>query len=394
MVVQRVLRYFNKPWRYVFLISVLWMLLWVIPGTGHEAFAQDPMKIQTVVIDPGHGGRDPGAVGKRIHEKDLVLAIALKVGTLIQRNYPDVKVIYTRDRDRFVELHERAAIANRNEADLFISIHANANNARWLRGAETYVMGLHKSQDNLEIAKVENASILLESDYTANYAGFDPNSDESYITFSLYQNANLDLSTQFAAEIQEEMKERVGLTDRGVRQAGFLVLYRTTMPSVLVDIGYLSNAEEEQFMISKNGQDYISSAIYRAFKDYKTIMESGNNASITPVSTSGRPNSSAINSQSHNQSRDSQQEVLFRVQLAASPDKLDTRDPKFRGLQGVYEYYHNGMYKYTWGTAYSFPEVQLLQDRLQGMGFSDAFIVAFKKGKRIGLDEARSLIEK
>ncbi|NQV02296.1 MAG: N-acetylmuramoyl-L-alanine amidase, partial [Bacteroidia bacterium] len=174
------------------------------------SYGQEQTAINKVVIDAGHGGKDPGTVGRRTQEKYVALSVALKVGTLIQRNFRDVEVIYTRDRDRFIELHERAAIANRNKADLFISIHANANNLKTLRGAETYIMGLHKSQANLEIAKLENAAILLETDYSTQYEGFDPNSDESYITFSLYQNSNLESSSQFAAEVQEQMKDRVG----------------------------------------------------------------------------------------------------------------------------------------------------------------------------------------
>ncbi|TSA26373.1 MAG: N-acetylmuramoyl-L-alanine amidase [Bacteroidetes bacterium] len=334
-----------------------------------------------VVIDAGHGGKDPGTVGRRTQEKYVTLSIALKLGTLIQRNFRDVEVIYTRDRDRFVELYERAAIANRNKADLFISIHANANDSKSLRGAETYIMGLHRSQANLEIAKLENAAILLEADYTAKYEGFDPNSDESYITFSLYQNANLDLSSQFAAAIQEQMKERVGLNDRGVRQAGFLVLYKTTMPSVLVEVGYLSNTEEENFLISERGQDYIASAIFRAFRSYKQEME---NQQPTPRQVTGNPTAStgSVN----------RNEVVFKVQLAASPDKISLSSSRFRGVKGIQEYNHNGMYKYTYGEETDLDKAQQLQARMQAMGFPDAFIVAFHNGERISLDRARELL--
>ncbi|MBL7138777.1 MAG: N-acetylmuramoyl-L-alanine amidase [Bacteroidales bacterium] len=339
------------------------------------------MAINKVVIDAGHGGKDPGTVGRRTQEKYVALSIALKLGTLIQRNFRDVEVIYTRDRDRFIELHERAAIANRNKADLFISIHANANNVRTLRGAETYIMGLHRSQANLEIAKLENAAILLEADYTAKYEGFDPNSDESYITFSLYQNSNLESSSRFAAEVQEQMKDRVGLNDRGVRQAGFLVLYKTTMPSVLIEVGYLSNADEENFLISERGQDYIASAIFRAFRSYKNEVESQQKARPLYTSEQTNPPASTTNS-----------EVIFKIQLAASPDKINLSSPRFRGVKGIQMYQHNGMYKYTYGEEVDLEKAKQLQASMQARGFTDAFIVAFRKGERISLDQAKSIL--
>jgi N-acetylmuramoyl-L-alanine amidase len=320
-------------------------------------------------------------VGRRTQEKYVALSIALKVGTLIQRNFRDVEIIYTRDRDRFIELHERAAIANRNKADLFISIHANANNLKTLRGAETYIMGLHRSQANLEIAKLENAAILLETDYTAKYEGFDPNSDESYITFSLYQNSNLELSSRFAAEIQEQMKDRVGLADRGVRQAGFLVLYKTTMPSVLIEVGYLSNMDEENFLISERGQDYIASAIFRSFRNYKNEVESQQTETRSYTGNQSIPAASSANS-----------EVIFKIQLAASPDKISISSPRFRGVNGIQVYQHNGMYKYTYGEEKDIDKAKQLQTRMHAKGFSDAFIVAFYKGNRISLDKAKTLL--
>jgi N-acetylmuramoyl-L-alanine amidase len=210
----------------------------------HIVLGQEKMMISKVVIDAGHGGKDPGANGLKAQEKAITLAIALKLGKKIQESCPGVKVIYTRDKDEFIGLFQRAGIANRQKADLFISIHCNSNPSHSFQGAETYIMGLHRSQANLEIAKLENAAILMEPNYTSNYDGFDPNSDESYITFTLFQNAYLDQSTEFAVMVQDELKDRVGLNDRGVRQAGFLVLYKTTMPSVLIESGFLSNRDE------------------------------------------------------------------------------------------------------------------------------------------------------
>jgi hypothetical protein len=203
-----------------------------------------------------------------------------------------VTVICTRTTDEFIELHERAEIANRSKADLFISIHCNANPNHAFLGAETYVMGLHRTEANLEIAKKENAAILMEPDYSTNYNGFDPNSDESYITFTLFQNAYLDQSTRFASYVQDEMKDRVGMMDRGVRQAGFLVLYKTTMPSVLVETGFLSNPEEEKFLMSEKGQQYIAAAICRAFCKFKLKME-GNGRELASLNGKKSPVSNA-----------------------------------------------------------------------------------------------------
>ncbi len=369
------LRYFNKLWR-----RAAWIIGCLILGSS-ASYCQEKVTIDKVVIDAGHGGKDPGTVGRRTQEKYVALSIALKVGTLIQRNFRNVEVIYTRDRDRFIELHERAAIANRNKADLFISIHANANNLKTLRGAETYIMGLHRSQANLEIAKLENAAILLETDYSSKYEGFDPNSDESYITFSLYQNSNLESSSRFAAEIQEQMKDRVGLNDRGVRQAGFLVLYKTTMPSVLVEVGYLSNIDEENFLITEKGQDYIASAIFRAFRSYKNDIEQQLTGASVNTETPVKPTVSS-----------SGRGIIFKIQLVASPNQISLSSPRFRGVKGIQMYRHNGMYKYTYGEEVDLGKAKQLQARMQAQGFTDAFIVAFSKGERITLDQAKSIL--
>lgn len=239
----------------------------------NPVFSQEKTSITKVVIDAGHGGKDPGTIGKKSQEKNIALQIALKLADEIRSQCKGVTVICTRTTDEFIELHERAEIANRSKADLFISIHCNANPKHTFQGAETYIMGLHRTEANLEIAKKENAAILMEPDYSTNYNGFDPNSDESYITFTLFQNAFLEQSTWFASMVQDEMKDRVGMYDRGVRQAGFLVLYKTTMPSVLVETGFLSNPDEEKFLMSQKGQQYISSAICRAFRKFKAKME-------------------------------------------------------------------------------------------------------------------------
>jgi N-acetylmuramoyl-L-alanine amidase len=232
-------------------------------------------KIRTVVLDPGHGGKDPGTVGKSIKEKDVVLKIALKVGEYIEKSMPEVKVVYTRKTDKFIELNERAAIAMRNKADLFISIHANAISNPKTYGTETWVMGLHKSEENLAVAKRENSVIMYEDNYEQHYEGFD-NSTESIIMMSLIQNAYLESSVKFADKIEKQFKNKAGRHSRGVKQAGFVVLYKTATPSVLVESGFLSNETEEKFLGTDNGQELIASGIYRAFKEYKSEVESIN----------------------------------------------------------------------------------------------------------------------
>ena len=226
-----------------------------------------------MVIDPGHGGKDPGALGKHVKEKDVVLAVGLKLGKYIEENFKDVQVIYTRKTDVFIPLHERADIANKNKADLFISIHANSLPGSSATGTETFVMGEYKNSSNLEVAKKENAVITLEDDYSTRYEGFDPNSNDSYIIFSLLQKTYLYQSLEFAGFVQDQFRERVQRIDRGVKMAGFIVLWKTTMPSVLVETGFLTSSKEESFLGSDQGQDYIASAIFRAFKAYKQKIE-------------------------------------------------------------------------------------------------------------------------
>jgi N-acetylmuramoyl-L-alanine amidase len=231
-------------------------------------------KLRTIVIDAGHGGHDTGCLGSDSREKDVALRIALKLGKLIEANCPDVKVVYTRKSDVFISLIERANIANRAKADLFICIHLNSG-PKAAFGAETFVMGLHKSDDNLNVAKRENAAILLEDNYEKNYDGFDPNSPEANIIFSLYQNQFMTQSLSFAAKIQKQFKENSKRYSRGVKQAGFLVLYKTAMPSVLIESGFLTNESDQRFLSSDAGQASMASSIYRAFKSYKAELETG-----------------------------------------------------------------------------------------------------------------------
>ncbi len=255
-------------------------VFWILLPTGvfhsAEVKSQSPgesIRLNTVVIDPGHGGYDPGVVSGNVKEKDLVLAVGLLLGEKIRNAYPDVNIVYTRSRDIFIPLHARASLATRHKADLFLSIHANGVSQSSVRGTETFTLGLHRSQENLEVAKKENSVILLEEDYTTNYEGFNPNETESYIMFeniqAEYQNQSIDL----AARIQEELTRRVRLSNRGVKQAGFLVLRQTSMPSALVEIGFISNPAERNFLVSDNGKEQTAESLFQAFSKYKQAID-------------------------------------------------------------------------------------------------------------------------
>ena len=233
-------------------------------------------QVKKIVIDAGHGGHDPGTRGKYSREKEIALDIALELGSIIEKHLGDVEVIYTRDSDKFVDLDRRAEIANKSNADIFVSIHCNAFSRKDVHGTETYVLGTHKTKDNLEVAKRENSVILMEDDYENRYEGFDPKSPESHILFELFQNAHLENSLDLAASIESQFKTRAGRHSRGVKQAGFWVLWRTSMPAVLVETGYLSNPSEEKDLNDDVQQSYIASAIFRAIRDYKQDMESSN----------------------------------------------------------------------------------------------------------------------
>lgn len=256
-------------------LVVLFLALAVATGFAYSQ-KREPGKVKTLVIDPGHGGDKPGALGKHSKEKELTLSIAKKFGKLVEDNYPDVKVIYTRTTDVDVTLAERANIANRAKADLFVSIHINSHPTSVPVGMETYVMGLSRSRANMEVAKKENADILLEEGYKDNsdYKGFDPNSPESYVMFAMYQNAYIDKSLNFAQYVQDQYKNAIKTTNRGVKQAEFFVIYKTAMPSVLTEVGFISNPAEEAYMMSDEGQATIAVCLLNAFANYKSHEES------------------------------------------------------------------------------------------------------------------------
>ncbi|MFN7115934.1 MAG: N-acetylmuramoyl-L-alanine amidase [Saprospiraceae bacterium] len=389
--------------------------------------AEADYRIKTIVLDPGHGGHDPGCLGSGSQEKHLALAIALKVRDLVTGQYPGIQVIMTRDADFFVPLHERAAIANRAGADLFISIHCNfMPGSSATKGTETYVMGLHTAEHNLEVAKRENAAILLEENYEQNY-DFDPNSPEGHIMLSMFQNAHLEQSI-FLAERVEAQFHTQARKSRGVRQAGFYVLKATTMPSILIESGFLSNREEETFLGTADGQSKIATAIVNAFNEYKAGMEYGATQPVaanevpvpqTPTvnvpppakSTSNpvvnKPKTKSTETPVNTAPTTTAEEpkvvpisnvgnlsktpiVQFCIQLAAASRPIDGAQYKWNGLPYVIEAVQEGnMYKYQ-VRGYTDLEMALRAKMdLKQLGFTDAFLVAYKNEERISIDQAK-----
>ena len=362
--------------------------------------ATDLTKDFTVVIDPGHGGHDPGALGRHGKEKNINLKVALKLGKTIEENCKDTRVIYTRKKDVFIPLHERAEIANNAKADLFISIHTNslAKRSTRISGTETYTLGLHKTQENLEVAQKENAVILIEDNYKQQYAGFNPNSAESYIIFEFMQDKNMSQSVNFASEIQKQFKSKHRI-DRGVHQAGFLVLRATSMPSVLIELGYISNPNEENYLLSDRGTSTLAQSIYNAFLTYK----SQGNASAVKVPT--MPVETAI-AASYNdreteektaprkrivkevQEASSSEKPVFKIQILTSDRLLSNKSRMFKGLSPVEHYKEKGIYKYTFGSDTDYNKILRLKRNRTNSRFKDAFIIAFKGGQKMNVNQA------
>jgi N-acetylmuramoyl-L-alanine amidase len=364
-----------------------------------QVLSPQPYKLKTVVIDPGHGGHDHGCSGTKNNEKTVALSLSLKLGELIEKNYPDVKVIYTRKTDVFIELHERAAIANRNNADLFICIHCNANPSSSPYGTETYVMGLHKTEANLNVAKRENDVILLENDYSQHYDGFDPANPASHIIFSLNQHAFMEQSILFASSVEKYLKNHAKRSSRGVKQAGFLVLWKTGMPSVLIETGFLTNANEEKFLGSSEGQTAIAESIFYAFRDYKNDMEN-NSGKVSAEKADAltaeldKPDPAVSSSTTVIKEAVYNNGVSYSVQFYASAS--EEKMSKFSALnkENIAFVKENGMYKYRLGPYTTLDEATKKQSVAREAGFKDAFVIAISDGKRISLDEAKALAGK
>lgn len=333
-----------------------------------------------IVIDPGHGGRDPGALGSISREKNINLAIAQKTAAYIRDNIRDSKVILTRDKDITVDLLERPKIANRNNADLFISIHTNWAGSKSVTGAETWVMGLASSDENLQVAMKENEVILLEDDYSTKYQGFDPKSAESYIIFTLTQNIYQKQSIDLAVKIQKQFTDRVGRKDRGVKQAGFWVLYNTTMPSVLVETGFITSPAEEKYLNSSEGQDYMASAIYRACRDYLEEISERSSIKIDQAAET-----TAVKDVNSNITV--VDEVLFMVQVAAASAGTEIKPENFKGLTDIEEVNTGDRFRYVSGKFKDYSDAVKHRKKLEAI-YPDAFVIAVKDNKILPLSQA------
>lgn len=348
-----------------------------------------------VVIDAGHGGHDYGAIGNKTNEKSINLGVALKLGNLIKKNMDDVKVVYTRDGDYFKELQERAEIANKAHGDLFISIHTNSvdkkNKRRTtIKGTATYTLGLHRSAENLAVAKRENSVMMLEDDFSTTYCGFDPNSTESYIIFELSQNQHMEQSIDFASRVQSEMVTTAGRQNNGVRQAGFWVLAKTGMPAVLIELEFICNPTSEAFLASESGQNKFAKSIFNAFKSYKTSFDR-KSGKIHDNHKSGksRGDSYELEDEQNEEEEvtDTEQaeaagDLVYKVQFLSHPSKLKKNSSEFRGLKGVDCYRDGGMWKYTVGSYDSLDKAKTEMNKVRKK-FSDAFIITVRDGKRV-----------
>ena len=402
--------------------GVLFCVL-LVSLSGHAQQDGGTKKFSKLVIDAGHGGDKPGAVGSRSKEKDITLAVSLKLGRMITENLKDVEVRYTRVIDKDVELYKRSQIANKIGADLFISIHCNSSTNKKPNGSETFALGLTKAAQNLEVAKKENKDILSEANYEENYDGFDPNSPENDILFALYQNAYMESSLWFADRVQRQLTANTPISDRGVKQANFVVLLKSAMPSVLIEIGFISNQQEESYLMSELGQYEIAASIFRAICEYKMHRD---NVKIAVPSVSSLIPKNILDKQKQleenqklaqikdeerlkaelaakkeaeekaeaRQQEKSGSETIYRVQFASMKSKLSTSDSRFAGLEDVWLYEFDGYWKYCAGLFATQKEASNYVQKVRSLGHKDAFVVVFHNGKRISFEQARALEKK
>ena len=415
--------------QYILLI----LLLCAMPLFAQKNAPAKKEKPFTVVIDAGHGGHDPGALGKITQEKKLNLDVSLLLGRMIEEEFPEVRVCYTRKTDVFLTLQERADFVNKNGADIFICIHTNASESRDAVGAETFVLGIDKMASNLSVAMRENAVMLLEDNYETTYQGFDPNSIDSYIMFELMQDQYFDQSLQFATLVQQQFSGSLKRADRGVRQAGFWVLHKSACPSVLVEMGFISNTEEEIYLASIAGKEQVATALYNAFVMYKNQIDKKNNMMAAPkeLKQFKQPSKSQPEEKSEEkvesvpEQKDSvvvvsvdtitakadtiRKEVtvvkteepakaasakvakpVYRVQIFASSRVLKPGDSSFKGLKNCKCTRDGNFYKYTYGECTDYVKAVELQKQIKNK-FPDCFVVAFLDGKQIPVKEARKM---
>ncbi len=387
-------------------IQLLIVLGFLLPSLGWSPRPAVKEGVHKVIIDAGHGGKDPGNLGTgryKSREKNIALSVAKLVGQYIEENIPDVTVEFTREKDIFLELKQRTDIANKAEADLFLSIHCDAFTNPKAYGSSSIVMGKNHTDENMRIAQRENSVIFLEENYEETYEGFDPSKPETYIALTLMQNSFHKQSISFASKIQNQFKTRVKRKDRGVKQQPLYVTSRTTMPAVLVELGFLTNAKEEDFLNSQRGKELMASAIYRAFKEYKAEREyidslntrtppSGLDKKLDEVIPVADPGT--IEVPTVETTPIETQPLYFTVQIGLGKKEIEPTPQNFKGLEDVDFYVENKWYKYTYGNFPTYQEANEALKRAVDAGFSDAFVVAFKNGKRINLDEAKREADK
>lgn len=365
-------------------------LLWAVPASAF-----------TVVIDPGHGGNDVGAKGERIYEKDINLAVAKRLGKLIEKKMKDAKVVYTRDTDVFIPLQRRCDVANRAKGDIFVSVHtnsvaANAANRKSVNGASVYTLGLNRAGTNLDVAMRENAVMKLEDDYTTTYSGFDPNSAESYIVFELTQSSHIDQSLRLAKEIQNQLTSTAGRRDLGVRQAPFWVLVRTSMPAVLVELDFVCNPQVEAFLGSDNGRDNLAEAIFSGIERYRSCIPADNPKPKADTPRPAKEKKSKKNKHKNKKTAEPAPDatpqpavepsddstIIYKVQFLTNVRSIKAGDPRFRGLDNVESYTDGGVVKFTVGAD---TDLNAAKQRLRSVRtlFPDAFIITTQGGKRI-----------
>lgn len=353
-----------------------------------KTYAQNDasQKLSCVVIDAGHGGSDPGAQWSGIKEKDITLSVALQLGELINKHYPEVNVVYTRKKDVAVPLATRSQIANDAKADLFISIHVNSARNSSARGVETFVMGYDHTDKNMEVAQKENSVITFEDDYESKYEGFDPGSSESYIVFSLMQYSYLDQSSIFATSVQDEYIKLLSTPNRGVKQAGFLVLWRTTMPSVLTELGFLSNTYDRKYLTNKESQYQLAQSLYNSFARYKSKVEGVSEPSIDKLET--------IVAKSPSVKSVKDEDITYKVRIASTKSKKALTKANFGSFYSKMEVVKSGaFYLYYIKAGGSYSDAQKVLKECKSGRYKDAFIVAYRGGERMDLNKARKLTD-
>lgn len=383
--------------RFLYALLCLMLLCAATVSTQAQKAKNRPF---TLVIDAGHGGKDPGAIGRRgTKEKHINLSVAKLFGKAVANKYPEIKIIYTRSKDVFIPLNQRAKIANQAKADLFISIHTNASKNRSARGCETFTLGAGSSAEALAAAKYENEVILKEENFEATYNGFNPSSTESYIIFELLRGHDMEKSVSCAEHIQNRMVMRSKLPNRGVSSAGFLVLHQTAMPSILIELGFISNSTEEKLLASSNGQEKLVKGIFEGFCNYyeeykKTKLDDKKeskpviNEVTEPVTNNESTEAPIITEEQtapQNNITEEKSLPVFKVQILTSDKKLKVGDSRFKGEKVDY-YYENRMYKYTCGASTDRNEIETLRRRL-AKKFKGAFVIAFINDKRVDINK-------